>query len=281
MRHVVRDVVALLRAAPVFVVAALVTLAAAGFNGLMVLLMMLEVDLPGAFGRMTHFQEPHHRVHDLTFGFLFLPVVVGVSAQLRRPTRNVTGMLMALVPAAALLLALLVSVFLGNDAAVLQLPWITVGAGVLITTSLHPAGRDFFRSFRRAQPDPTMLGLVLVAAVPLLAFAYGEVWLQGTLADDHAAAGHHGFMAAFALTVVGVGVLASLRGDGWKLCARIAGLLPPLLGLTSLAYPDATSSLGPFWSVAALAWGAMFIATAELTTRRPLDDPDPASARLR
>ena len=77
--------------------------------------------------------------------------------------------------------------------------------------------------------------------------------------------GHYGFMAAFSFTVIGVGVLASLRPDGWRLTAWAAGLLPALLGATSLVYPDASSSVSPVWALAATAWGVVFIAAAALT----------------
>src|ERR671918_1765964 len=97
-----------IRASPLFVLALLLTLVAAGFNGLMVFLMMLEVDLPGAFGQMTHFQEAHHRIHDLTFGFIFIPAIVGTLAQFRRPLRNVAGQVMALIPTFSLTLVLLI-----------------------------------------------------------------------------------------------------------------------------------------------------------------------------
>ncbi|HEX9887991.1 MAG TPA: hypothetical protein VGA69_00815 [Nitriliruptorales bacterium] len=262
--HSLREMLGLLRASPGFVAAVLVTLVAAGFNGLMVFLMMLEIDLPGAFGRMTHFQEPRHRVHDLTFGFLFVPGVVGILAQLRRPVKNVAGMLMALIPSVGLLLTLLLTLAVTNNTRVLQPPWITVGASALIAMSLHPAGSDFFRSFRVSRVNWVMLGLVIVAAVPLLVFASTNIGLQGAVTDDHAAAGHYGFMAAFGFTVIGVGVLASLRADGWRITAWVAGLLPALLGLTSVVYPDVDSSLGLGWALAAIAWGVGFVAAAEL-----------------
>jgi hypothetical protein len=103
---------------------------------------------------------------------------------------------------------------------------------------------------------------------PLLAFASTNIGLQGTVTDEHAALGHYGFMAAFSFTVIGVGLLASFRSDGWRLTAWVAGLLPALLGLTSVVFPDVGSSLGLVWSVAAVAWGVGFVAAAELTRTR-------------
>lgn len=246
----------------------MLTLALAAFNGAMVALMALRLDalLPGPFAQMGHFTEAHHRTHDLTFGFLFVPAIVGVLSQFRRPSRNVAGMLMALVPAAGLLLTLLLTLVLAGDARVLQPPWVMVGAGALIATGLHPAGSDFTRSFRSSRANRVMLGLTALAAVPLLAFASSNLGLQGTVADDHAAAGHYGFMAGFAFATIGLGLLASVRPVGWRLTAWTAGLLPVLLAAASTAYPDASSSLRLPWAVAAIAWSGAFVATAELTT---------------
>ncbi len=43
-----------------------------------------------------------------------------------------------------------------------------------------------------------MLALVVLVAVPLFAFASTSIVLQRTMADEHAAMGHYGYMAAFA-----------------------------------------------------------------------------------
>src|SRR3990170_1426711 len=98
--QVVRETISNLRASPLFAIFLLISLIYAGFIGLMVALMASGLNnvLPGPFAQMTHFTEPHHRVHDLTFGFLFAPAVVGIIAQLRRPASNVAGMVMALIP---------------------------------------------------------------------------------------------------------------------------------------------------------------------------------------
>ena len=59
--------------------------------------------------------------------------------------------------------------------------------------------------------------------------------------------------------------MASLQPDGWRRTAWVAGGLPTLLGVSSLLYADATSGLGLAWALAAIAWGAGFVAAAELT----------------
>ncbi|MPZ15355.1 MAG: hypothetical protein GEU73_13185 [Chloroflexi bacterium] len=67
MRSVREETIQSLRASPVFALAVLLSLGTAGLIGLMVLMMQLQ---PGFLG-MTHFADPRHRIHDLTFGFLF------------------------------------------------------------------------------------------------------------------------------------------------------------------------------------------------------------------
>jgi hypothetical protein len=258
MTHGLRQWMHSLRAYPGFAFALLITLALAGLIGLMVFLMQLQ---PGFMG-MAHGTEPQHRTHDLTYGFLFSTAVVGMLAQLRRPSKNVAGMLMALIPWVALLLVAVLS----TDAGVtLSTERLLVAVGTVIAALLHPAEREFLRSFSVSRVNWVMLALVVIAAVPLLAFAATNIGLQGTVTDDHSGMGHYGFMAAFSLTVIGVGLLASLRPDGWRVTAWVAGLLPAFLGLTSLLYPDTSSSLDPVWAFAAIAWGAMFVGAAELT----------------
>jgi hypothetical protein len=258
MMRLLREMWHTLRGSPIFAFFVLATLAAAGAIGAMTLLMTIQ---PGFMG-MAHFAEPGHRTHDLTYGFMFTTIVVGILAQLRRPSKNVAGMLMALIPGAGLLLAAVLS----TDVRVIgSAERVSVIALTVFAALLHPAGRGFFRTFRVSRVNWVMLALVIVAAAPLLAFASTNIRLQATLLDDHAAVGHYGFMAAFSFTVIAVGVLASLRPDGWRLPAWVTGLLPALLGVTSLVYPDSSSSLGPGWALAAIAWGVVFVAVAELT----------------
>ncbi len=264
MMSALRETMHSLRAAPVFAAFVLLTLALVGLIGLMVSLMALRLNflLPGPLARMGHFTEAQHRVHDLTYGFIFVPAVVGILAQLRRPSKNVAGMVMALIPWVGLLLAAVLS----NSPMVILSPQSLQPAVLTVFAALlHPTGRDFFRSFSISRVNWLMLTLVGIAVVPLLAFASTNIGLQAAVADDHAAAGHYGFMAAFSFTVIAVALLASLRPDGWRLTAWVAGLLPALLGLASLVYPDVSSSIGLPWAVAAIAWGVGFVAAAELT----------------
>ncbi len=255
MTLALRDVLHSLRASPIFAFYVLATLVAAGVIGLIT----FDVNDLG----MTHFGESSHRTHDLTYGLLFTTLVVGVLAQLRRPEKNVSGMVMALIPPAALLLA---GVLSRDVDAVVKFNPLRYAAWVAVVAALvHPAGRAFFRSFRVSRVNWLMLALVGLVAVPLVGFASTNVRLQRTVSDMHRFMGHYGFMAAFSVSVIAVGLLASLRGDGWRLTAWVAGLLPAVLGITSILYPDAASSLDVGWALAAVTWGIVFLVAAELT----------------
>ena len=251
---------------PAFSVVLLISFALVGFIGVVLLKPgliagLLGHDMAGHISQ--HFRQPHHRVHDLTFSFLFGTAVVGMLAQLRRPSENVAGQVMALIPWVALGLA-----------SALSKTWIRfapaplLGALALLAIILHPTGRNFFRSFRVPRVNLVMLALVIVAAVPLVAFASTNIGLQSASTNDHAALGHYGFMAAFSFTVIGVGMLASLRPDGWRLTAWAAGLLAVFLGTISVLLPNLDSSLGLAWGLAAIVWGVAFIAAGEFNRRR-------------
>jgi hypothetical protein len=247
-----------LRANPIFGLYVLAALVVAGIIGL------ITVDVLGP--GMSHFGQPAHRTHDVAYGLLFTTLVLGLVAQLRRPSGNVAGMVMALIPSAGLLLA---GVLADDVDAVFTFNPMRYAAAVTAVAALvHPAGLAFFRSFRVERVNRVVLALAAVAAVPFLGFASTNIELQRTVTDEHTVMGHYGFMAALSFTIIGVGVLASLRPDGWQLPARVAGLLTGGLGITSLLYPNAASSLDTLWALAAIAWAIAFVAAAELT--RPL-----------
>ena len=257
MTLALHDVTHTLRISPIFTFYVLCGLVVGGIFGLIT---FDVIDLG-----MTHFGESSHRTHDVTYGLLFTTLVVGVLVQLRRPVEQVSAMAMALAPVAALFLAGLLA---DNVDAVVKFNPLRYAAAVTVVAALlHPAGRAFFGSFRLSRVSWLLVGLVAIAAVPLLGSASSNIDLQRTVTDGHSFMGHYGFIAAFSFTVIAVGLLASLRLDGWRVPAWVAGLLPVIVGTTSILYPDAVSSLDPGWAVAATAWGAVFVVTAEVLRR--------------
>lgn len=236
-------------------------LAALGLAGLFSAMVGLMNVLPGGFMGMAHFTQPAHRVHDVTFALLNGTALIGMLAQLRAPARNMAAQLMALVPIAALALAAALT-----NRWVLSPPWLLLGVTVVFATMFHPAG-DPLRPFRGARADRLMLVLVGAAAVPILAYAWTNVGLQRAGPSDHALEGHYGYMAALAFTVIGVGLLATARPEGWRITAWVAAAPPAFLGATSLLYPDVASSLAWPWALAAVGWGVAFAAAAERAGR--------------
>ena len=262
-----------LRSSPVFSLIVVVTLALFGFLGAVVISGLLGLN--AAAQAMGHFSTLSHRIHDLTFAFVFGTAAVGLAAQLLYPSKNAAGQIMALIPWAGLVLVFpLTSYWVAPGAGFVIAATALFGALTLNATIFHPTGRELFRSFNVSRVDRLMLALVIVAAVPLLAFASTNIGLQRTVTNDHFAAGHYGFMAAFSFTVIGVGLLASLRPDGWTLTAWVAGLLPALLGIASLVFPDVDSSLTLLWAIAAIAWGVVFVAAAEMARRGGRAQPE-------
>lgn len=126
----------------------------------------------GALGLFGEF-EPVHRIHTMSFALLIWPAILGMLVQLRSPRKHLAGQLMALVPWVALLLTFALTDFWK------PLPMIAIMGGLtLVATLVHPAGRELVTSISVPQVSRVMLALVLVGAIPLLAFAATQVGLQ-------------------------------------------------------------------------------------------------------
>jgi hypothetical protein len=247
-----------------FMIVVVLALALAALFGAVVLRPDVFLGLVGAQGGhiSEHFRQPAHRIHDLTFSLLLGTAVVGMVAQLRAPSKNVAGQLMALSPFVALAVAAAVT-----NPWVLSVPWVAVSVPTVIATMFHPTGRHLFRSFAVSRLDRVLLALAVVAAGPLLAFVWTNIGLQRAGPSDHALLGHYGYMAALSLTIIAVALLSSARPDGWRLTAWVTGLLPFAIGIASLVFPDVDGSLGLVWALAAIAWGIGFIVASEFGHR--------------
>lgn len=217
-----------------------------------------------------------HRLHALAVSLTFWVFAIGLLVQLRSPRKNVTGLIMALLVWVGPVVAYALTNYMGLVALVG-----VFGGSTVLAAFLHPSGRGLLDSFRTSRLSWVLLALVVVAAVPMVAYAATQVGLQtgaiqpahghdgGGHGEDvhqeHLAEGHFATMAGFALTVIAVGLLASLRADGWWMAAWVAGILAIVLGLVSLLYPETASAVGPVWGVAATVWGGIFIGVAEYT----------------
>lgn len=223
--------------------------------------------------------EPAHRIHFVTFSVMIWPAVVGMLAALWSPREHLAAQFMALLPWVGLVVAFALTGFWD--------PFVMIGifgSLVLLATLLHPAGRELVTWFDASQVSRLMLALVLVAAVPLLAFTATQVGLQtgaieqaghahgaagshAEVHEQHVEHGHFALMTAFGLVVLGMGLLSSLRPTGWWLPAGVTGALAMYFGAASVTFPETASSAGTAWGLAAVAWGSAFVAATVLIQR--------------
>jgi hypothetical protein len=188
-------------------------------------------------------------------------LTVGLASQLRHADRNVAG----LQQASLVVPALLIGSALAGDAQNVEAALIViVGVGVLIV--LKSERGELLRI--AGTPDPWLVGMVLVAAVPLVWYAVDV----GAEARDLTGPPHHvqrlSTMAAMAVAIVLVGFLAAARTKGWTLPAWCAGIATVLFGLASLLYPTHPGTAGAAWGGLAMVGGALFIGVATSTSKR-------------
>ena len=232
--------------------AALVVVFGVGFFGLISLGLGWFESVHGVAGPVT----------DLGYGALVgIILTMGVLLQLRAPEGRIAG-----VQQAALVIpALLIGSALASDsqnvvAALILVPTL----GILL--ALHPARREFLR--RGAGLSRKLFAITVLGAIPLSAYALA----MGTEARDLAGPPHHiqrlSTMAALAIAVMLASLLAALRTQGWRIPAWSAGTAAIVFGLASSVFPDQRGAEGSGWGAVAIAEGVLFIAVAELESRR-------------
>ncbi len=245
-----------------------------------------------------------HRLHEIIFGWVFALSIVGLLVHVRRPQEKVAGMYQVMIAIWLIAAATLVVDRL-FDPVVLIFLIIPV-----LLLALHPGRARLLRP--SVAPSKVLVGLTVVAAVPLLFYSFTEfrIGLEASRiapeifedldedsTDDEfneaASAGtstneefeqvqHYGHwsaMGAFALIVVGLSAVASLRVPGWRLTAWSAGLSAILYGGASITFPGDASAANSFWAALAIAWGTAFIVAAERDKREPTP-ANPADLQL-
>jgi hypothetical protein len=150
---------------------------------------------------------------------------------------------------------------------------LTVIPGLLLVV-LHPE-RPLLARMGRTAPAP--LALAALAVVPAVGFAVSNASKQrnGMPMDTHVEMHHWTGMAAFALTMVLVGVVAGLGGANRRIVAIAGGLGTMLFGAMSLAYSGYPGAVAAPWAVACLAWGAALSGDGYRMAREP--SPLPAA----
>jgi hypothetical protein len=222
------------------------------FFGLTSLVIAWFEDVEGVAGPVT----------DLGYGVLFgIILTAGLIVQLRGPERKIAGVQQAFL----VIPALVVGSATASDSQDL-VPALILLPAIGILLGLHPAREEFFR--RGAALSRPVLAIILIAAIPLVAYALD----MGAQARHLEGPPHHvqrlSTMAAMALAIVLTGLLAALQTRGWRIPAWSAGTAAIVFGLASVAFPDQPGAVGRGWGGVAIAGGVLFIAVAEWEVRR-------------
>jgi hypothetical protein len=201
-----------------------------------------------------------HRLHLMGIAAVVGVVLVGVVAQLHRPGRKVAALLVVLLGTFVATVAMAVT----DNPHLVEPLTLFAFAGVLAV--LHPARDQLFRLGR--DYSPLLLGLVALAAVPLVLYAAGEFRLQATLLDEHALDGHYAMMGTVALTLLLGGVVAAIGVPGYRAAAWMVAALAVYFGALSMGLPASQASgVGTVWGGLTVAWGVAFAVAAELSRR--------------
>lgn len=214
-----------------------------------------------------------HQIHDLTiFSMLWIALLAPMALLLYRPLRRVN---VALAP--VVFLVPLAAFAVWADSPIAMLPLLFGGLSTLALL-LHPAGRDLLRFDRVGRIDRPLAAVLVVGAVPLLAYAGGQVIAQVSVADEHALLVHYASMGTAAVYVVVMGALAVFRERDWRFAAWSAGLVAAVLGAASIGFPVA-SGVGTVGGALLIGFAVALVAGVEYTRRSTgRTDPDPVAA---
>jgi hypothetical protein len=139
---------------------------------------------------------------------------------------------------------------------------------VLALVWLHPVRADVLRL---GALDVPLLAIVVVAAIPAVAYGLGQADLQATrpAEDPHVELEHYAGMAGAAFAFVLAGAVAAFDGPAVRIARWLVGLGGAALAASFLAYPDHVSAIDRQWAVAVLAISVVYLAVAEIRARRP------------
>lgn len=208
-----------------------------------------------------------HLLHDVAFFGLIWAGLIGMISQLYKPARRAAGLQQTLVVLTAFVVSI---VFMGLtvDAGLYaDLPFFAIIFGpAVVAALLHPMGRKLLRTRTTVKFSPVLAGLVVVAAIPLIAYMAEQFALQGT-GDMHAVVNHYAGMVVYSGVLVALGLLASLKPTGWRIPLLTAAGMALLLGVASVVLPEMASSVGAMWGGAAIAWAVLFAVVGLMSGR--------------
>lgn len=203
------------------------------------------------------------RGHFNSIGIVAWAFVPAVVVQVRRPQRRVAAMLLAVA------VVVVAAVVYGLSGSLRD--WLIEDVGllvpVLLLAVLHPRAAELVR---RPRWDATMGGLVALAVVPWLVYAFGQAQLQwrNAAGDTHAGLEHWAVSALMAVTIVLAGLIGATDHAGWRLPAWFAALASMEYGFHSLVFPDVPSNAPTLWAVTLVAWGGAYAAAIIRRSRR-------------
>lgn len=215
-----------------------------------------------------------HFVHDIALATWVWVWGAAMVVQLYRPARRVTAMQVALV---VTIIDMASGMVLNGPISVLTSDAMLFFAPIFLAAALHPAHGELLnvRGLTRENINLPLLALAAVAVVPVVLYAAGQLNLQQTLADEHAAFGHYSTMVYYTLSILGLALLASLRNRGRQFAASGAGLLAVMLAVSSVFNPT-TSGLDTTWAALAVLWAVVFVGTYEWSARTDTQVGEPA-----
>ena len=193
-------------------------------------------------------------------------ITVGLLVQLRSPARRIAGVQQAVLG----ILAFLITAVIGGRQEPLQESLLFLAA-VAILVALHPAGREFFKPGARL--TPALAAISVLGAIPAVGYAVSMLVQARQFVGPPHYADRFAEMAAAAIAIVLVGMLASLKSQGWSISAWSAGAASIVVGMASVVFPDAPGGVGRVWGTLAVGAGVLFLVLAELETIRSAAKP--------
>ena len=201
-----------------------------------------------------------HALHNVATVAVYLPLlVVPLVAAVRDPVGSAAVFRIAVACS-------VVVVVVGAIGGTLATSLITFVIMMLLLW-LHPARDEVLRF---GELDVPLLAIVVVAAVPVAAYGLDQAGLQADrpAEDPHKRFEHYAAMASATIGVLFAGVVAAFGGRGDRLARWLVGLGGAALAASFLAYPDHASAVDVSWAVAGLVLSVLYIAVAEIRSRR-------------
>jgi hypothetical protein len=200
-----------------------------------------------------------HRVHDLAWGahgglLIAIPFLLQAWSPERKPA--------VMQGAAAAGLGLAIGYALGGQPLFALVPIVVT----LVLWAFHPSRGQGIRLGGR--PQPILLALTLLAAIPLVIYALDQAAIQRACVDgdQHCEEFHFAGMAALSFALPLVAFVASFPVAGRRIVARLVAAAAAVFGLSGILFPDAVSSIGTMWGAVALGAGVVFVGVAEWGT---------------